>query len=86
MADHKRWFNEQPVAFNTDAQADMIERLRAALAAVLIDKTPQEMANAIDDNLSDPLFDRLPRETQQGIIWRRDALRALQPGDLGTYE
>lgn len=86
MADHKRWFNEQPVAFNTDAQADMIERLRAALGAMLDGKTPEEMANFIDDNLSDPLFDRLPRETQRSIIWRRDALRALQPGDRGTWE
>lgn len=86
MADRKRWFNEQPVAPDTDAQADMIERLRTALDAMLDGKTPEEMANFIDDNLSDPLFDSLPRGAQMSIIRRRNALRALQPGDRGTWE
>lgn len=86
MTDHKRWFNEQPVTFNTDAQADMIERLRKALAWMLDGKTPQEVANSVDDLLSDPLYDRLPRDVQKTIIERRNALRAIQPGDLGTWE
>lgn len=84
MADHKRWFNEQPVAFNTDAQADMIERLRAALASWLGEHTPQTMADHIDEDIR--LYGD-PNASNLDILYlRRNALRELQPGDLGRYE
>jgi hypothetical protein len=119
MADHKRWFNEQPVtrapedegvtltsmgsmltrliaerdeksaevlklAGVADAQADMIERLRAALASWLGEHTPQTMADHIDEDIR--LYGD-PNASNLDILYlRRNALRELQPGDLGRYE
>jgi hypothetical protein len=79
----REWFGEMPVAQDAEvAQADMIERLRAVVAALIVNSSPERAADLYDHA---GLFEKSQQRGTQ-LHQLALALRALQPGDLGLAE